>query len=212
MYLFKLKEANMVRSLELGKMYGYMLVSAIRQPAPNASTEDCKEQQVKNSLNSRSLEEIITGNNLSYIPVYGGYQEEGKRASEEKSYFILNYSIKTKDSISFDDFFDLAVNLCQKFNQDSVLVFNPSSGKPAYFDKQGRKVLEFSGNVKFNDLMQMYYTRFSKNKKYDRRFTYEQYTPIYTSVSSIRIAESRGQIRLKLKEGCKEKPVWVNFE
>lgn len=171
----KITETNLNRMLSLGNEFGYILISACRQlDNPNSSLSDKERQNYENNKNSEILEKEIINKNLSFVKVYGGYKEDGHEASEEKSFFVLNYT-RDKNHLTDEEFKSFGIRLCKQFNQDSVLVCNDLTNfNPTYFSKNGSIDGTFSGKVKFNDVIQMYYTRLDNGRNAnDRRFTFE---------------------------------------
>lgn len=214
MHLAKLKETNMNRILDLGNQYGYMLISAYRQPDEFATPREIELQNKENNKNSDYLEKEISYVGLSFVPVYGGYHEIGHEAEEEKSYFILNMQYKNKKPLDMDIFLELGLEWCDEYNQDSVLIFDPEVGKPRYYTKDGKIDTEFSGKMSFNDLTKVYYTSLRKGDKSkgkaDRRFTYESYVPRYDTVAGKHSHSSKGEIILLSEEFPHTRSGWLN--
>lgn len=166
-YIF---ETNLNRSMALGLSYGYMIISPCRQLKKSNPTQAQIDKQ--NQENNRSMEMLkyaVSSMGLSYVQVRGGYREEGASAfTEEASLFIVNWLYKEKEPMEMEDFIVLALDLAREFNQDSVLIYDPVYGSPAYYDKYGQRGMVFRG-FKVNDLEADYYTSFNKGG----RFTYE---------------------------------------
>lgn len=111
---------------------------------------------------------------LSFIKVIGGYTENKGSADEidvnEYSYCVINNKYTT------DDFVDIAVTLCKKYEQDAVLVTFPVADKPRttrskqniiridgkYFDKSGNVDMEFD-NITVQNVTE-YFTRVGNRK------------------------------------------------
>ena len=114
--------------------------------------------------NTKSLIADIKKSGYSYFPVYGGYKgTDGMVDKYEPSFFITNYKGKTPQD-NFDELFDLAVKICNKYNQDSVLVKAPND-VPKYIDR--------NGNVSINRIEKEYFTALYKKDTGTKRMTYD---------------------------------------
>ena len=177
-------ESNITRSLELGKIYGFIILSACR------SDWDLDDKINNNRINKKKTKELMSDIQkcgLSYIQVYGGYVEKGLGEVTEDSFFILNYDVRTNSYYSDMDYLkDVGIDLCKKYNQDSFL-FSPPYEKPYYVDKFGNEDDYKFGKIVFNaptDEQNPYFISFKKggggynrnNGKFgksDSRFRYE---------------------------------------
>lgn len=180
----KLYETSMNRMLSLGEKDGYMCISADRQLPKKDDGYTQHEREVQKQINNKNrekLEDELNGFGLSFVKVIGGYPEEGNESEmiEEQTFFVLNYDIYEKAPINLDDFTDIGIFLCNSYGQDAVLIYDPRTSKPTYYNKNGNIVGTFNGKV-VNDMQSIYYTCFQKstkgrNREYngkDWRFTY----------------------------------------
>ena len=89
-----------------------------------------------NQLRNRILEEQIRKAGLGYSKCIGNYLEEGQEsASPEESFIIYNTKYRTSD------FINLMVYLGSKFDQDTVLITNPT------YKKDGRTFANVEANL-----------------------------------------------------------------
>lgn len=140
---------------------GYCIVSACRGDKTHA----------ENNARTKDLARTIKDAGYSYMPVYGGYIEDDSGEVLEASFVIFNYDNRG-NSGDFEDLKSFAIEMCGKYNQDSVLVCEPGS-VPTYYDRNGNIVSapeHSSNNVKINDKSEPYFTEL-KNKGH--RFTYD---------------------------------------
>ena len=141
---------------------GAMIVSASRD-------EYSQEENIKRT---KELKQDLINYELGFRPSAGGYIEnadtENEVAVDELS-FIVPYN---KNQMSEIAFFDIAVALCGKYGQDSVLVKLPSinEGKPFWVDKNGNNVQNFERNFRLSK-KEDYYTR--PLKHHTPGFTYD---------------------------------------
>ena len=159
-----LTEATINRILTKHSDSGFIIVSANR-------TDKTKKE---NDKNTKSLIADIRKSGYSYFPVYGGYKgTDGMVDKYEPSFFITNYKGKTLQD-NFDELFDLAVELCNKYNQDSVLVKAPND-VPKYIDRNGEVVGKEKQNdkVSINRIEQKYFTALYKKDNGTKRMTYD---------------------------------------
>ena len=146
----------------LGKHYnsGFVIVSASRSENTN---------QENNQL-TKELFLKLKNSNYSYIPVFGGFIEnkgsENEQHVYEKSFLILNYN-KEGEELPFQDLKNFALEIWSEYNQDSVLLKSPN-GQPQYITRGGDVDMEFSGDIKINDLTQEYFTSFVKTRNIDK--------------------------------------------
>lgn len=159
----------------LGKHYnnGFIIISASRGENDN---------QTNNKLSKQLLNDI-KNSGFSFVPVFGGFIEnkgtENEKQVYETSYIVLNFD-RNGNEKDFNTLKNLAINLCKKYNQDSVLVKAPN-GVPQYITQNGNVDMEFNGDVKINDLTQQYFSSFIKTQNIDKnqdnrkhtRFTFE---------------------------------------
>lgn len=119
---------------------GCFLISACRGNKSNK----------ENKVNTESLAKDLRFEGLGYVRVLGGYVERTPNGEErevvEESFFVP----KPKD-VTDEKFFEIAIKLCKKYEQDSVLVSLPNFIEFGYYNGSGE--FEFSPGEKlvFND-------------------------------------------------------------
>lgn len=169
------RETTINRLLNTHTESGYVMVSACRNDwVPYMDEEDPDQQEVlriKNQeMNNKKTKEIkqdIYDSGFQYIPVRGGFIEQNTGvAKEEDSFIIVNYKRRSrtpeKDMTALKQ---LAIDLCGKYNQDSVLVVEPGK-KPTYYKRDGSVDFEFSGSMTVRDNAQEFFTRLGKGRKF----------------------------------------------
>lgn len=140
---------------------GYCIVSACRGD----------KTHVENNARTKQLASDIKSAGYSYMPVYGGYIEDDNGEVLEASFVIFNYDNRG-NSGDFEDLKSFAIEMCSKYNQDSILICEPGS-VPTYYNRNGQIVSDpskSSDKVKVNDKNEPYFTKF-KNKS--KQFTYD---------------------------------------
>lgn len=140
---------------------GYCIVSACRGD----------KTRVENNTRTKQLAADIKSAGYSYMPVYGGYIEDDNGEVLEASFVIFNYDNRG-NSGDFNDLKSFAIDMCGKYNQDSILICEPGS-VPTYYNRNGQVVSDpskSSDKVKVNDKNEPYFTKF-KNKS--KQFTYD---------------------------------------
>lgn len=115
---------------------GCMMISACR----GDKTEE------ENAKRTDQLAKDIRESNLGYIRILGGYIEN-KGTDNEKEVTEESFFVPKNKNMSDEDFFDIAIKLCKKYNQDSVLVSLPKYTDFGYYDKNGD--FDFSPGEKF---------------------------------------------------------------
>lgn len=152
-------EDSLNRLQEVHRKNGYAIVSACRN-------EFTKEE---NEKRTNQLKEILQKSFFSFKKVLGGFietKEDGsKKEVKEKSFIIYNYD-KNGNVAEKDKLFKFALQICKKFNQNSIL-YSEKGDKPRYYTQQGKVDSSFSNaGFTFNDKKQQYFTDFSKNKRF----------------------------------------------
>lgn len=152
-------EDSLNRLQEIHRKNGYAIVSACRN-------EFSKNE---NEYRTNQLKEIIQNSPFSFKKVLGGFIETKKDGTKqevkESSFIIYNYD-KNGNVVEKDKLFKFALQICKKFNQDSIL-YSEKGDKPRYYTKQGKVDSSFSKTgFTFNDKTQQYFTDFSKNKRF----------------------------------------------
>lgn len=184
-YLIPLTEANLNRIINGHDKMGYIVASASRQDlwlidkngerVVTSDADDCRKYRVikqlepdtqehvdANNKRSKELVSYLRKNNYSYVPVYGGYREDGQTlANVEKSFIVLPYNIKTGEYVDFSKCVSDIMNICKKFNQDSILIKYPDADPTYYSCDDGSKISKFYGTT-INDLTKQAFTSLKK--------------------------------------------------
>ena len=95
---------------------------------------------------------------------YGGFIENKGTDKETNVYerSVVVYAEKRDGTANPEELFNFAIEECNKFNQDSVLIKMPND-VPKYYKKNGDIDMTFPNDIKFNDLSQIYFTDLHKN-------------------------------------------------
>lgn len=108
------------------------------------------KSEKENKVNTESLAKDLRFEGLGFIRVLGGYVETtsngGKREVVEESFFVP----QPKD-FPDEDFFNIAIKLCKKYEQDSVLISMPDYIEFGYYDKNGNFDFSPGNKLVFND-------------------------------------------------------------
>ena len=196
-----LRETSLNR-LNYHTKYGFIIVSANKSSVDSSLEEDflqwCKEHNFDSEepftettyLKYRNLtadKELMSylrssDNKFSFTPINGGYRDKkGNTDSFEPSFIIYNrYKKDTKNQDyerTWEDLYDLALQICEAYEQDSVYIQAPNEA-PKYVNSKGETVSSRSSKkMKYNDTNQEYFstiTRYgaSRGKRSPvRRFT-----------------------------------------
>lgn len=128
-FIIKDKQNKLVSVYGKYEKNGMLILSASRG---ELSVEENKKR-------ANELQKDIRSKNLGYVATLGGFIENEGSADEVKVTelsFIVPYNPSV---ISKEDFFEFGIEMCKKYNQDSVLIQVPwyNDGKPTYVDKNG---------------------------------------------------------------------------
>ena len=192
----KLTEATLNRLVKGHDKDGYVILSASRGDKTDA----------ENNRRFEELKKTVWNLGYSYIPVFGGYSEEDHGEVFEKSLFVLAKN-KKEAEIDFDKFVEDMREIGSSYEQDSILVKYPDKA-PMYLNlSTGEFDRPFDGEIKLNDLAQMYFTALKKwnTSKYGdeikgnpQRYTYT-FNEVYLSeqpktISGAHRRSSNGEI------------------
>ena len=184
-----LTEVSLYRAVKEHDKNGYVMISASRQDCLKGIKDNPSYEEIwdENNKRTNNLKKDITNLSYSFIPVYGGYKEEGSNtASIEKSFIVFPYDFRKKELVDFDTFEKELINLGKKYNQDAILIKEPESNPKYYYLTTNTWDSVDFGNVKLNDVTQQYFTSLkgwadtSLNKKNrdwsgtPKRFTYSE--------------------------------------
>lgn len=115
---------------------GCMMISACR----GENTEE------ENAKKTDELAKDIRAKGLGYIRILGGYIEN-KGTDEETEVTEESFFVPKNKDMEDEEFFNIAIDLCKKYNQDSVLISLPDYTDFGYYDKSGN--FDFSPGEKF---------------------------------------------------------------
>lgn len=141
---------------------GFVIVSANRSD----------RQEDENLRNTQSLIADIKASGFSYLPTYGGYRgSDGVEDDYEPSFIVFNYDENGRPQ-DFNVLRKFAIDICGKYQQDSVLIKDPEN-PPIYVDNKGEKVNSTESDAYWeNDPAKEYFTSMKpKDGTTDRRFT-----------------------------------------
>ena len=194
-----INETSLNRLFNTHTENGYAMVSACRNDwCPYKDETDKKkrkELEVRNrQMNNKKTEELksdIYDFGFQYIPVKGGFIEKSSGVpKEEQSFIIVNFKRGSKVAESdVSELKALAIDLCEKYNQDSVLVVE--SGKnPTYYKKDGSVDFELGSNKSVRDNAQDFFTRLGGG----RQFTFIESVEQPHTLNGYRSRASKGEI------------------
>lgn len=89
-----------------------------------------------NKKNTETLANDLRNAGLGYIRVLGGYVET-RDNGEKEDVTEESFFVPLPKDYDIDEFFDVAISLCKKYNQDSVLINLPGYVEFGYYDKNG---------------------------------------------------------------------------
>lgn len=190
---------------------GFAFVSACKGFADSGldgnNPEDREALSAINSERTRELITLVQNKGFSYTLLYGGFIEEPGTVPERKVYErgVIIYAEKRNGEVDSRGMFELASEICKRYNQDSVLVKMPNEN-PKYISQDGSAGAEFSGVISFNGLAQTYFTDLHKNTvnktSGDSRATRFSFTESYIAPKPLCYSEShvrylKGEVFLK---------------
>ena len=190
-HLRSINETNVKRFLERHTSNGYVIISACRG-SEYFDLDKTNPQQLNklNQINNQRTKDLLNDikkKGFTYTPCFGGFIKNKGLENEQEVYeqsFII-YPYKKDKSFNFQELKDFAIEMCNKYDQDSVLIKAPTEN-PKCYDDNGDITMEMGNDATFNDITQEYFTDLHKNTsnkiKNDTkptRFTFtETYIPL----------------------------------
>jgi hypothetical protein len=166
--IISINETNAKRLLQRHTEHGYIIISACRgKEYFDLDLTQPKNVNKINQINNKRTQELlndIKAMGFSYTPCFGGFIENLDSDDEEQVYeksFIV-YPYKKDKTYNFAELKKFAIEMCNKYDQNSVLIKAPTEN-PKYYLKSGVVDMEFNGDAKFNDITQEYFTDLHKN-------------------------------------------------
>lgn len=159
-YIVKESGANITRLLQHLQEGDVAFISASRHDYPELKNSTNKEQDVANlnNINTAALSRDIHNAGYSYIKVKGGYKEEDPTTGQlipvsEDTFAVINQN-KNGEKSSQDNFFKHMLGLCDKYNQDAVLIAIKDNPKYpiASYDRSGNIVYGPFNDLNFKDV------------------------------------------------------------
>ena len=140
-------------------------------------------------VNNISLGELDDGFVDNSEKVTGGVfvKDDGTEVIEQ-SFIIVNYKNRSNDTGDFNELKELAIELCGKYNQDSVLVVAPGAN-PQYITRTGDVDMEFN-DVSIRNNAEKYFTRIGGGRK----FSFMSETTQPGTINGRRVREMEGEI------------------
>ena len=144
-----------------------------------------------NNQGRRSLISFLKKFGYSYVPVFGGYKEEGQdKASLEESFVVFPYDVATEKYDDFDNFKKNLINLGKLHGQESILVKEDGKNPVCIRCDTGEPYEGYEGfsDVNFNHADDEYFAALKKHRDMSlngknrdfknvnpQRFTFEAY-------------------------------------
>ena len=204
-----LTEANLNRIIKGHDNSGYAIISACRQTLTdnngNEIPQGSQRHTDENNIRTKELRRKLYFKGYSFIPVFGGYQEEGHdKPTMEKSFIVYPFDRYHKTQIDdFNEFVNDIFDLGKEYEQDAVLIKYPNKN-PAYYECDTRKKAPWSDDFKgvaLNDVTKEYFTALKKwNNDFDKdkpqRRTFEGFylNECATSIPDHRIRSGNGEL------------------
>lgn len=153
---------NMSRILNYQKT-GAMIISAQRD-------ENSTEENIENT---KQLEKDIRSKGLGFRPCVGGFIEN-KDTPDESEVEEISFMIPKPQNWGDSEFLQFGLELCKKYNQESILVILPSinNGNPVYMKANTDIDMEFN-NMRLTNPDDFAYTKLIKGNTPSFTFTQE---------------------------------------
>lgn len=136
--------------------------------------------ETENKQRTDQLAKDIRDYGLGFVRILGGFIENQgspeERVVTEESFFVPMISTLTDD-----EFFDTAINLCKKYDQDSVLISLPQDTESTkykgfgYYDKNGNLDFLLGTQMSFSeDAVKYYFSMLVKGNNRGTKFSFTE--------------------------------------
>ena len=144
----RIDEVTLDRVLQKHGRNGMINISANRSDMPSE----------RNDEQTKALIGDLRKSGYSFLPTYGGYRgKNGVEDDYEPSFVVFNYT-EDGQPRDFEELRQFGLNLCGKYDQDSVLIKAPGQ-PPIWADRNGNKVNSRESDKYWkNDPKQEYFT------------------------------------------------------
>lgn len=120
----------------------------------------------ENKQRTEQLAKGLRAEGLGFVRVLGGYIEN-KGEADEREVTEESFFVPMPKNYNEDKFFNVAIQLCKRYNQDSVLISMPNYVEFGYYDKNGN--FDFSPGEKLvftdNKVGEYFSTLITRNKR-----------------------------------------------
>lgn len=128
----------------------------------------------RNKQADESLQNDIMRSPFSFTKTFGGYHPKGVQNASSDSYepsYIVYCHDRQGNVLDFDELYKFAIEMCNKYKQDSVYIQAPNEA-PNYVNGKGEKInAKSSLKFKINKDDEEYYTTQNRKKNRPHRFT-----------------------------------------
>ena len=150
-----------MRIIDRNRQNGYAIISASMAES-DANHPHQKEKLAElNRQHTRKLLDFIRQHKFLYTPCYGRFVENpgaGKKGNEEEVFergFIV-YANKKNGETDVQELKAFAVEMCNEFNQDFVVLKEPNS-PTKHIDKNFHIIMELVDDISFIDVLKNYF-------------------------------------------------------
>jgi len=181
-YANKLKESSLSKVFQHSKD-AFIMISACRN--------DYNDMQLKQK--TKELANDIRSAGLGYIKTVGGYIEDGNE--EGIPVVEMSFFVPYNNSVTPEEFKNLAIEWCNKYNQDTVLLKMPNSNDINYLNKSGEIEMTFNNTRLDDKFIQQYFSYLAKGKHKGRRFYFERIAHKFPiNIMSRQVMQNKGEI------------------
>lgn len=112
----------------------------------------CRSENTEqeNKIRTEKLMSDLKTEKLGYIRVLGGYIEN-KGEPDESEVVEESFFVPMPKWFTQEEFFNVAIKLCKKYNQDSVLISMPGYTDFGYYNKNGNFDFSPGNKLTFDD-------------------------------------------------------------
>lgn len=129
----------------------------------------------ENKARTEQLADDLREYGLGYVRVLGGYIEN-KGTEDEMDVTEESFFVPMPKDYTEEEFFDVAIELCKKYNQDSVLISMPGYVDFGYYDKNGDFDFSPGERLTFNDIGE-YFSALVKGSKRNIKWAFTDNKP-----------------------------------
>ena len=129
----------------------------------------------RNARRDRELKNDIKSAGYSYTPNFGGYHGNDQVVDSYEPSYVVYAHDRSGALVDFQELVEFGLEMCRKYDQESVLVKGPGDEPPRYLDAEGNEVdMSLQGGYTINRDDAEFYMTPSRKKGDTHKLTFTE--------------------------------------